>query len=387
MFNIPFFVYLEVHHEKVTGLLFKKREVGYSMISKAFKVKKRLAEKELGRTVMQVNRDFSNELLNKNHDVLCFGIKDTNQIPRRIINKLQASSQFVWLTIDKMANKGRAIDTDLINPLTFRVMTGSTSGGPINILKGINDFAIGTDGGGSVLAPAMSCQLPSIIGAGLGLYVKDQSVSTDRFQFTGSIGVIGKNIETLRDVTECMLEQKLKKNENKVLKIAIPKKGTIKCPDNQDMYEKVMSYLTRIDCQKYTVVEVDMSNAHNRATGIQVIKDSFNREKVDLIVTCEGPIDVYGYGETIQGQFGQVGLDITKNHGKYLVKAANMSHTTALTVPTDHLASGLLIIADQGIENGQRAINFAQKLESKIKLPEAWTRYYLTNNHDVEGYV
>jgi Asp-tRNA(Asn)/Glu-tRNA(Gln) amidotransferase A subunit family amidase len=49
-------------------------------------------------------------------------------------------------------------------------MTGSTSGSPINILKGLNDFAIGTDGDGSVLAPAMSCQLPSVIRAGLGLF-------------------------------------------------------------------------------------------------------------------------------------------------------------------------------------------------------------------------
>lgn len=355
------------------------------MKSKVFK--KKLAENELGRSVMQVNPDFSNELLNKNNDVLCFGIKDTNQIPRNVMNKLHASSQFIWLTVDKMANKGRAIDTDLINPLTFRVMTGSTSGGPINILKGINDFAIGTDGGGSVLAPAMSCQLPSIIGAGLGLYVKDQSVSTDRFRFTGSIGVIGKNIVTLRNVTECMLGQRFEKNENRVLKIAIPKKGTIKCPDNQDMHDKVMSYLTRIDDQQYTIVEVDMRNAGNRATGIQLINDSFNQKKVDLIVTCEGPIDVYGYGETIQGQFGHAGLDVTENHGKYLVRAANMSHTTALTVPIDHLASGLLIIANQGIENGHQAINFAQKLESKIRLPEAWIRYFLSDDHQLEGYV
>lgn len=349
--------------------------------------KNKLAKNELGRSVIQINPDFSNELLNKNNDVLCFGIKDTNQIPRDIINKLQSNSRFIWLTVDKMANKGRAIDTDLINPLTFRVMTGSTSGGPINILKGINDFAIGTDGGGSVLAPAMSCQLPSIIGAGLELYVKDKSISTDRLKFNGSIGIIGKNIAALRDITECIIGQRLKKNENKVLKIAIPKKGTIKCPDNQDMHEKVMSYLTRIDCRNYTFVEVDMSNANNRETGIQVIKDSFNKEKVDLIVTCEGPIDVYGYGETIQGQFGKVGLDITENHGKYLVRAANMSHTTAVTVPIDNLASGLLILADKGIENGNKAINFAQKLESKIKLPEAWTRYYLKNDHHLEGYT
>ncbi|MFP3490450.1 hypothetical protein R0K20_22895, partial [Staphylococcus sp. SIMBA_130] len=79
----------------------------------------------------------------------------------------------------------------------------------INILKGINDFVIGTDGGGSVLAPAMSCQLPSIIGAGTGLFVKNKKLSTDQYEFTGSIGVIAKRISMLKEVMECMLEQKL----------------------------------------------------------------------------------------------------------------------------------------------------------------------------------
>ena len=47
-------------------------------------------------------------------------------------------------TVDKMAHLGRSIDTDLINPLTYRCMTDSSSGTAINILKGINDFGIGT---------------------------------------------------------------------------------------------------------------------------------------------------------------------------------------------------------------------------------------------------
>ena len=42
-------------------------------------------------------------------------------------------------------------------------MTGSSSGSCINILLGINDFALGTDGGGSVLGPAMSTGLYSIM--------------------------------------------------------------------------------------------------------------------------------------------------------------------------------------------------------------------------------
>src|SRR5699024_10300581 len=100
------------------------------------------------------------------------------------------------------------------NPITYRLMTGSTSGGPINILKGINDFAIGTDGGGSVLAPAMSCQLPSMIGAGLGIHVKDKKASTDGREFRGSVGVIGKALSTVLRVMESLTEEPLTTEEN-----------------------------------------------------------------------------------------------------------------------------------------------------------------------------
>ena len=333
-----------------------------------------LAKKELHRSVIEINPKIKDKELPD--DVLFYGIKDTDQIPERILNNLNSHQQLCWLTTDKAANKGRAIDTDLINPLTYRVMTGSTSGGPVNILKGITDFAIGTDGGGSVLAPAISCQLPSIMAAGLGLHVKQDKTSTDGIQFIGSIGVIGKSITMLKQITEIMLTSELHIDEEEPITIAIPQKGTVIRPDGQDMHEIIINYISRIQLKQVTIKEVDMTGIDERKRAIEILQTCF--EKVDFIVTCEGPVDVYGYGETIPQQFGQAGKQLTKNHGKYLIRAANMCKATAVTVPTNDLASALVIIANHGLSQGAKAIHLAEKFEQVIELPEVWQRYFLS---------
>ncbi len=342
-----------------------------------------LAKGEIGRSVIAVNPMIVNEIRDKNRNMLYFGIKNTSQIPENIIRRVRTHANFAWLTIDKSADKGRAIDTDLINPLTYRAMTGSTSGGPINILKGINDFVIGTDGGGSVLAPAMSCQLPSIIGAGTGLFVKNKKLSTDQYEFTGSIGVIAKRISMLKEVMECMLEQNLTPASEKRLKIVIPKKGSIIGPDQIDMHDKVMEHLASIQLSQYQIEEIDMNGIDERKTAIDVIRYCLQERQADMILTCEGPVDVYGYGETIPQHFGEAGINLTKNHGKYLIRAANMCQTTAITVPTSTLASGITIIAKSGIAHCGYAFDLAQQLEGAIHLPEVWRRYYLENDQHV----
>ena len=64
-------------------------------------------------------------------------MKNTVDIPIYIVDKLWENSKYLFLTVDKMSHLGRSIDTDLINPLTYRCMTGSSSGTAINIIKGI----------------------------------------------------------------------------------------------------------------------------------------------------------------------------------------------------------------------------------------------------------
>lgn len=344
-----------------------------------------LAKREIGRSVIQVNHHLVNEVPSSNEKLLYYGIKDTNQIPNTVIELLRKDPNYAWLTIDKAANKGRAIDTDLINPLTYRVMTGSSSGGPINILKGFIDFAIGTDGGGSVLAPAMSCQLPAIIGAGTGIFVREKKVSTDKLEFTGSVGVIAKRISILKRVMESLLETNFPSSRREKIRIAIPKQGSVATPDGIDMYDKLKQHLSAIDSISFDIIEVAMKGIDDRAEGKKVIQACFEEHDADIILTCEGPIDVYGYGETIPMHFGGVGQEITQNHGKYLIRAANMAKTTAITIPTSSLASGLVLIAKEGIENCSMAFDLAERFEQSIKLPEVWRRYFLEQEQEFSG--
>jgi len=355
---------------------------------KELDIRLELAKRELGRSVVRINPAAGQELEAKQEGTLYFGVKDTDQLPKQLFSKLRCNENYLWLTVDKMADKGRAVDTDLVNPLTYRSMTGSTSGGAINILKGINDFAVGTDGGGSVLGPAMSCQLPAMIGAGLDIFVEHESMSTDRRMFRGSIGIVAKELKVVTKVFEDILEQNLELDHDfeEKLKIVVPRQGTVNTPDNVDMTEKLLPYIEFLKGQRCEFVFADFSGISDRQTAIDVIQESFDRYQGDIILTCEGPVDVYGYGETMPEVFGRTGKQITDRNGKFLLRAANMCGTTAVTVPTNDIASGLLVIGNHGLKNAVNVIKIAKKLESMIKLPEVWIRYYLTNQRINKGF-
>ena len=91
------------------------------------------------------------------------GIKNVASIPNTLMHKLEPHG-FSLHTIDKKSQlAGRAIDTELINPITGHYMSGSSSGTALNVFAGINDLGIGNDGGGSVLAPAMCVNIYGFI--------------------------------------------------------------------------------------------------------------------------------------------------------------------------------------------------------------------------------
>jgi len=97
-----------------------------------------------------------------NHDGYYFGVKNSLYLTNAMEEKLKQCSYYLH-TRDQSSLGGRAIDTDLKNPITGLPMTGSSSGTAINVFLGINDIGMGTDGGGSVLAPAISLNLFSVI--------------------------------------------------------------------------------------------------------------------------------------------------------------------------------------------------------------------------------
>lgn len=352
---------------------------------------KTMIELNLYKSVIRINENISLESKEKVEDYLTFGVKNTNDIPKELFEKIRKNDKFLWTTVDKMSHIGRSIDTDLINPLTYRVMTGSTSGGPINIIKGINDFAIGTDGGGSVLAPALSCNLYSAIGSGLGLLVDNESLSTDKITFNAGIGFISKRFDDLKNIIEFVIDETLTLNTSEVIKIGIPKGESLKLPDGRDMNNIIKEYLNEIlNDKKLKFVEKDFGNIFNREDSINAIKENLyvdTEDKVDIILTFEGPIDVYGYDETIQRSFnGIVEKQITSNGGKGIVKSANMCKCTAITIPTDNLACGFVITAAEGIENARKAFYLASKISSVIITPEIFNRYFLYNAKFVKSF-
>lgn len=146
-----------------------------------------VAQAALGRSVIAINPEAVREAASKDSPLLMVGLKDTGSIPQWLVDSLQALRHHLILTIDRMSDLGRSIDTDLVNPLTYRPMTDSTSGGAINVLKGINDCCVGTDGGGSVLAPALAINLYAIMAKGVGLYA-GSGQSTDGMDFSADLG-------------------------------------------------------------------------------------------------------------------------------------------------------------------------------------------------------
>lgn len=380
-----------------------------------------LADQNLYKSVISINKSLEEESKNKEKDFLTFGVKNTVDIPKGLVDKLRKNSKYLFLTVDKMSHLGRSIDTDLVNPLTYRCMTGSSSGTAINILKGINDFGIGTDGGGSVLAPALSTNLYSFIGSGVGLVTGKESLSTDSISFTGGIGIISKNFPTLKNVVFDILDEEIKnsnetRNKEKninatVLRIAIPKCNLITLPDDVDMrveIDKVISNLNKdkdfedrllkneLDSKnsnlleekviKLEFIEYSFENIYERNIAIKEIKNIFDNDVADIILTYEGPIDIYGYDETIQRSFkGKAEKKITSNGGKGIVKAINMCKCTGITIPGEKLASGFVICAKEGIQGLINAFTLGQAIDECIEKNEMFNRYFIDREKFIDS--
>ncbi|MBE6055108.1 MAG: amidase [Clostridium sartagoforme] len=343
-----------------------------------------LAEQNIYRSVVSINKNLDIEAKEKINDVLTFGVKNTVDIPMTIVDKLRKNSKYLLLSVDKMSHLGRSIDTDLVNPLTYRCMTGSSSGTAINIIKGINDFGIGTDGGGSVLAPALSTNLYSFIGSGVGLVTGKGSLSTDNIDFSAGIGVISKNLYILKSVVEDILEEKIE-SKDEVIRVVIPKINSIKLPYGTDMRGEIDKVIGNFDNKLFKFIEYNFENIYERSISIKEIKDIFENDLADIILTYEGPIDVYGYDETIQRSFkGKAEKEITTNGGKALVKAINMCKCTGVTIPGDKLASGFVICGKHGRQGMIKSFELAKELDLLIDKNEIFQRYFIRRDKFVE---
>lgn len=335
------------------------------------------AQKLLGKTVEVINEDALNDaekILQQNDRVITMGVKNTSQIDRGYIKRLIGSGEYVWHTIDAMAEGGRAVDERLINPLTLKPMTGSSSATAVNVLYGVNDIGIGTDGGGSVLAPALSLNLFSIMAKGMGLKGSTGRVSTDGINFIPGIGVISHEFEYCRESIFKMLDIEEKTIDLSGFRVCIPKKGNIVLPDGRDMREKLNAVIERLMELNIKIGEEDLPDFQDRESSIEKMKDIFNN--YDVAITFEGPVDLVGMGDSVFGNLGSLAKSIQNSSGKYMVKIANMINGTSITLPWDEAASGIVITGREGIMEGTLAIGLAEKLKGLSKLPELYCNYF-----------
>lgn len=341
------------------------------------------AYKLLDITVENVNEDAFLDAANaidNNIVPVLFGVKNSKAIGRKYINNLTRHKAYIWNTIDKMSDGGRAADMMLNNPLTGKIMTGSSSATAVNVLYGINDAGICSDGGGSVLAPALSLNLYSIMAKGMGLNADYSKKSTDGIDFTAGIGVISHSLKVAADCIYKMgavnLENYGYSDDGKFneVRIAVPHYKNIILPTGEDMrkcLDKTVCFMKENGAEVY---EEDFPDFNDRRDSIKKVKKLL--ERYDVLITFEGPVDFEGLGDSVFGNMGSFAKEMQLKSGKYIVKIANMVGATAVTIPADEAASGIVMVCGEGIYNGIRLIHIAEKLSAQYVMPETYVSYF-----------
>ena len=295
------------------------------------------------------------------------GVKNVPSITQDLIEFLQEQG-FLLHTMDKSSLGGRAIDMDLINPITGNAMTGSSSGTAINVFLGINDVGVGTDGGGSVLAPAMSLNLFSVIHPEFNRFSKEkQKMSTDNILFTPTIGFISKRLSFLDEVMDIFGLKKFP--EDSML-------STIRIATDSN----IKFY---IDGAEITQLDLSYKNQLSREELIQALNHLVSG--YDLVISKEGPIDVFGKGDSIFGHFDTETRRVQAQSNKGFLRVVNMCGLIGLTVPCRELATGyLLICSPQNKRAVSSLIHIAEKIyEGEDELLSRYFENY--NNYWIDG--
>lgn len=314
----------------------------------------------LGKTICEINDNIVLKIFDKENPKLV-GIKNTKNISVEFLNELEKLNYFPH-TIDKMSDRGRAIDINLKNPLTGRNMTGSSSATAINVLYGINNIGIGTDGGGSVLAPALSLNLYSILYKGIGIKGKESKKSTDNIEFTPGVGIISQYFEDIEIITRGLL----KSNDSKV---SLKKKANILVLNN--VGDEILGILNE---EKISFEKRDINLPDKReeliSLGKNILKD------FDIVIYKEEKIDLEGFGDSIFGTMGHESSIIQNNSNKKLIKVLNMINVTAITLPINEVSSGIVIFTREGEEHISELIEIGKKIDRERRT-ELFKKYFL----------
>ena len=286
------------------------------------------------------------DYIDEDEEYFYTGVKDVPQIPNELLTHLKNKGNYLLHTLDNHSMGSRAVDTQRINPISGRLMTGSSSGTAINVLTGINDLGIGTDGGGSVLAPAISVNLfgfisPLICKEYLEPFVKK---STDNISFTPSIGYITRSYSEMKRAVYVTLD--LPETTKKKMNIGLVNKDSINL-------SKLNEQFTKIELLKSDLLGP-------RKFLINFLVDTLT--DFDFIISEEGPIDFYGLGDSVLGHFDDK-TKIEQEHGnKRLVRVVNMVEATAISIPKSQFASAYTLICQSSPNKIGKMIDFAENL-------------------------
>lgn len=275
------------------------------------------------------------------------GVKNRSQISPSFIKSLEAAGIYLH-TLDKASVAGRAVDIQLKNPYTGRPMTGSSSGTAINVLLGINDIGIGTDGGGSVLAPAMAVNLIGFISPLLdqaNMQKLASKLSTDGISFHPSLGFITSNFQLLQQA----------------LQVALPVEEAAETP--AIIYDK----------EDFSVEEARewQGQAHEENLSFKLEARDRVMPKLkklltacDVLISKEGPIDIEGIGDTVLGHFDERTQALQRQGNKGLLRVVNMLGATAITMPIEEFAVGALLICESTPEKISKLMLIAKKWQT-----------------------
>ena len=331
----------------------------------AYAKKTYVALKNPFQTVFSVNPLVIDEVSNsfkENNCAYYVGVKNTVVIPQSLITHLSEYG-FLQHTRDEMAYGGRAIDIYRRNPLTDRFMTGSSSGTALNVFYGINDFGIGTDGGGSVLAPAASLNLYGFISPLLCAEEMEKHTrnSTEGISFYPSIGYIARDFSVIERAIKSTLE--IKENNNEVRLIVADAFMKTTCGKKIDGLAKKKHLL---------LSEVKFPILSGKRKDLIHFLENMNDE--DIVISLEGPVDLEGIGDTVFGHFDERTTASQCKSGKGFMRVVNMCNKTALILPRKELACGLLLICKSDVGTISKMLELAYELLEENS--ELVTRYF-----------
>lgn len=309
----------------------------------------------IGKSVKHQNPNIILDIYRENSNFKTFGVKDTVEIGEEFLEILQEKG-YSWNTIDTLTDRGRAVDLNLLNPITGKLMIGSSSGTAINVLYGLNTIGIGTDGGGSVLAPAIGLNLYSVLLSGIGIKGKNTKKSTDLIEFVPGIGVISQNYLEIEEICNIFLKK--------------PQKEIKKCVA-MDLDSTNLEKIRKI--QSVDILEIN-ENLNTREEMLNFLKGIF--KEYEALIYLEKNIELEGMGDTVFGIMGNKAQEIQKKSNKGFIKVLNMLNCSVITIPTGDIGSAIVVAVPAG-EFYLKSLNTVAKILSEEKRPKLYQEYFL----------